>query len=372
LPKSVVSIVAENVRFRRRDTEDTSATATNQETSKQEDNIMKIFVASGSNTLGSVIDLLVNIIADGLVHIMAIISIYLIQQLVVDAADAITNAAPHLTYLQGAWVLLMGSLTEVFQMFWVNTDLGLRPYLPPGRPGSPAWLPTKEYYFETYDSLLTKFLDFYVTVGFGNETANIPPYHGYPDGARRAVEAMSCSESLIPPYSAFEATSCMTPDMLYSLAEMIMQVEVLPYIANATAASIQFSATVQDLWSRAIHPIYNLLVRPMSEAIDVMIANSISSLSASTVPTVATLIALAFVLQVISIAAMSQTANEMRRVLMFLLHCPVQAVLQTPRVMAILSGDFGLAGATKQGGPRCSSGRRRDCVSRDTAGCVDQ
>jgi class 3 adenylate cyclase len=31
----------------------------------------------------------------------------------------------------------------------------------------------------------------------------------------------------------------------------------------------------------------------------------------------------------------------MERVLMFLLHCPVQAVLQTPRVMAVLSGDFG-------------------------------
>jgi class 3 adenylate cyclase/PAS domain-containing protein len=133
----------------------------------------------------------------------------------------------------------------------------------------------------------------------------------------------------------------MTPDMIYSLSETIMQVEVLPYIRNTSAANIRISGTVQDLWSLAIYPVYELLVAPMYETIDVMILDSIDSLSASTVPIVGALIAIAFVLQVISIAAMNETSNEMRKVLMFLLHCPVQAVLQTPRVMAVLSGDFG-------------------------------
>jgi class 3 adenylate cyclase len=187
-----------------------------------------------------------------------------------------------------------------------------------------------------------EFLSFYQVVRFGNESLGIEPYHGYPDAAKEAVDAMGCvAPSLDRPTTTFRSMNCMSPDAVYALTETTLRAETAPYRINASAPSIEFSMEVQDIWSAAFYPIYELLVHPMYNNIDGLIQESIDSLRTSTVPIVAALIAIAFVLQVISIAAMSQSSTDLRAVLMLLLHCPVQAVISTPRVMAVLSGDFG-------------------------------
>jgi hypothetical protein len=55
LPKNNVSQIAENLRVRRRESEETSGQA-NAESNKQEDNIMKIFVAGGSSVFAGISD----------------------------------------------------------------------------------------------------------------------------------------------------------------------------------------------------------------------------------------------------------------------------------------------------------------------------
>jgi class 3 adenylate cyclase len=339
LPKNVVSAVADNVRIRRRDAEDPSAGTTNQESNKQEDNLMKIFVAGGSNALSSILDVLINIIADGLVHIMAMVSLYQIQQLVVDAADKITNAAPHLTYIQGAWAMLMGCLAQVYQMIWIGTPVQVMPYFVNATKDD--WPVVKQFYLDRYDTTMNDFMMFYQVVRFGNESMGIEPYHGYLDGAKEAIAAMDCTSSSEVPNTTFKSLYCVTPDSLYDLAETLMRAETMPYRVNASAISIEFVMELQDIWSAEFYPVYDLHVYPMYNNIDLLIEESIDSLTASTVPIVATLIAIAFILQVISIGAMNQTSTDLRSVLMLLLHCPVQAVVSTPRVMAVLSGDFG-------------------------------
>jgi hypothetical protein len=61
LPKTNVSQMTENLRVRKRENEEPS-TATNNDTSKQDDNVMKIFVAGGSSGFTALVDQLVNLL----------------------------------------------------------------------------------------------------------------------------------------------------------------------------------------------------------------------------------------------------------------------------------------------------------------------
>jgi hypothetical protein len=67
IPKNVVGQIAENLRVRKKDTDETSTTETDTEANKQDDNIMKTFIAGGSSRFTGVFDQLLLIVLNILV-----------------------------------------------------------------------------------------------------------------------------------------------------------------------------------------------------------------------------------------------------------------------------------------------------------------
>jgi len=129
--------------------------------------------------------------------------------------------------------------------------------------------------------------------------------------------------------------------------------------SNATQAV--YDPIIQDMWSLAMWPLYTVLIDPMySEIIDV-IEDKLSRTDNNMYPVIIILVLVAIVCQTTSIINIRGIETHMRNVLHLLQHCPASVLMQTPRVMAVLNGDF--------------SNRRRDETSRNAAffeGIVEQ
>jgi class 3 adenylate cyclase len=325
LPKNHVSQIAENLRIRRREQEETS-TQGNAESNKQEDNIMKIFVAGGSSFLSGIADQLAMIIAVVAVLILFVVILMMMAILVDEQTDVLSASSPHTTYLHGAWALAMATLTDMFQMFWLDT------------PYRNAWV-DKMTLGQRFSQDQTNFTMFYTYSAFGNQTKGIKPLRGYRAGSREAREAVVCVGELVIPNWFDEATHCYSPDMIYAMIETLLESRVSRFMSSDDDR-LQWTDIVQETCSLLIYPIFDVLVDPLFNTLRDTIREDLTTLSDRYYPLLFGFLALALFCQVISIVALMGVGNHLRHVLGLLLHCPGSVILQTSRVMTFLSGDF--------------------------------
>jgi class 3 adenylate cyclase len=114
-----------------------------------------------------------------------------------------------------------------------------------------------------------------------------------------------------------------------------------------------YDPIVQELWTILMWPLYCVLMEPMyAEIIDV-IEEELNKTDNNMYPVIIVLLLVAIICQATSILNIRGIETHMRNVLHLLQHCPASVLMQTPRVMAVLNGDF--------------SNRRRDETSRNAA-----
>jgi hypothetical protein len=297
LPKTNVSQIAENLRVRKRESEDTSTT--NSETSKQDDNIIKIFMAGGSNGVSGWIDQLLMIVCVLLTAVCFAICMHLLRTLIVDQATIVTSSSPHMTYLLGAFGALFQALTDVMTMHFFGTPFQ-----------SQLW--TKTELVERFEWLRERFNAMYDGVRFGNVTGLLP-YAGYSTASANAAGQLQCANQLE------QAADCFVSDMFYGLAGSLLESRLAIYSEDDDRASLEDPGTVQNLFSLLVYPMYE---------------------TQSQDPIFIVLTVLAVIFQAGAILEVVGMQTRMRRSLRFLLHCPASVVLQCPKVMSVLSGDF--------------------------------
>jgi PAS domain S-box-containing protein len=327
IPRNVASQIAENLRVHKKDTEETLTTQTGAETNKQDDNIMKTFMAGGSSGFRGISDELLVIFLNILVMGTYLIIMLFLTRSVVNHSRDLTLSAPQIVYVLGSWGQAIAALTDVLQMYWLGTK-----YQNP--------MVNKDLLTERFNDDLKAMNQMYRTVRFGLSDVGVPPYDGYEQASDNAQSEIDCAHSLVIPYSFDEAMACYTPETIYEVFGAVLQSQVDVFRQNRSQSVIIWDIRVQKMWSLSIYPCLELLVHPMFLTIVHNIRQDYRNSLRRRYPLYIAMIILAFVMMVIIIINIRSMAVHMHRVLKLLLNCPVPSILQNPRAMAILSGNF--------------------------------
>jgi class 3 adenylate cyclase len=326
LPKNYVRQIAENLRVRRQDMEETT-TQSNAESNKQEDNIMKIFVAGHSSAFAGFSDQLAMIVCVIVIVAVYIVLLVLMDHMVGEQAQLVADSSPHTTYLQGAWAHAISMVTAVIEMCFLETDL------------QNAWINRSSIgiRFRKQQDL---FIRFYANIAFGNTSVGLKPFPAYRAGSRTAREGIVCSDELVNPTSIGTATKCYSPDMIYAMLQTLLESRVTPYLRDNPPGPLKVGTIIRYFWNLLLFPIYELLVDPLFRNLRDAIRSDLNALASRFCPFLVCLLLLALLFQILAIAAVWGVSKHLRKVLSLLLHCPASVILQTSRVMNVLSGDF--------------------------------
>jgi class 3 adenylate cyclase len=288
---------------------------------------MKVFVAGGSSGMSAILDQLVMIICVVVTASLFSVDMHLLRTLIVSETTTVTSSSPHMTYLLGAYAALLQAIGDMFAMFWFDTPFANVDF-------------DKRALVDHFEWLLERYNRWYVNVRFGNMTTELPPYPGYAQGSRDASDSIACTNKYKIPFSLSEATDCFAPDMVYGCMEAILEARVSVFKENSDQVSLADPTRTQTLFSLMVYPIYELLVYPMFDVIDGTVRQELSSGRSEMHPAMISLLVVAVIFECAAILQMLGMQAHMHRVLRLLLHCPPWVVLQTSKVMTILSGDF--------------------------------
>jgi class 3 adenylate cyclase/PAS domain-containing protein len=124
------------------------------------------------------------------------------------------------------------------------------------------------------------------------------------------------------------------------LWQAAMRSVVIAFEAEATEGPMAWDEKVAAYWSYLQYPVYSLLIDPMFTEIVDVITTSNEKVDRLMNTVLAVMMAIAALVQVLAISNLLSIDRHMRTVLHFLQHCPAGVVLKSPRIMAVVNGDF--------------------------------
>ncbi|KAK8886126.1 hypothetical protein M9Y10_041586 [Tritrichomonas musculus] len=326
LPKNAVSALTENLRVLKKEAENSSTTNANTEMNKQEDNIMKIFVVGGSSSSTKMLDAILLITSSLVMIAMHVGCTVVFLRLLQSQSEYIRQNSPHLNYLQGAYSMAIGSAGAII-LLMANNNYTYK-----------VGPMTKEYLLSEYNARIESALNYYHKARFGSEAVEDPPYSGFLDGVEYAKNQMDCKDAENTP-NLLEISKCYSSDLLYILIESVWDSKIVPFYYT-NAEGIEYEEVYSIIWSFLTFPIYYAFFYPMAMSIVDNIKDHLIDQKNSELPGFIVMFAIAIIFEIIATVQALRIENHMRKVLRLLLHVPTKIVMQTPKIMRILSGDF--------------------------------
>ncbi|KAK8881515.1 hypothetical protein M9Y10_004253 [Tritrichomonas musculus] len=327
LPKNAVSTLTENLRVLKKEQENSSTTSNlNTEMNKQEDNIMKIFVVGGSSSSSKIFDAILIIISTIVMIGMHIGCTFVFLHLITDQSKYIRRNSPHFNYLQGAYSNLVGA-AQALVLLGVN-----------GAPTRRVGPTTRKSILEDYYRKIEQSSKFYHLARFGGESLDDPPYAGFLDGVKYAQEQMYCPNKEDTP-NLLEISKCYSPDLLYILIRTVWESSVKP-LEQTGDEGLGHRPNNNLIWSLLVFPIYYAFFQPMSMNIIANIEEHLSEIRNNVLPEFILMFAVALIFEIIATIEVLKIERHMKKVLSLLLHVPIKVVMQTPKIMRVLGGDF--------------------------------
>jgi hypothetical protein len=122
LPKHNLSAMIDAFRAGRgRNTDETNRSKTRPaEQSKQEDTIMKTFLAGGNGGTSRSIELVLMVVAMSIEVVLFTIAAIVLRTVTLAQIETIIDVAPHLTFIHGMWGTAVGETICTYQMFFIN------------------------------------------------------------------------------------------------------------------------------------------------------------------------------------------------------------------------------------------------------------
>ncbi|KAK8880566.1 hypothetical protein M9Y10_003246 [Tritrichomonas musculus] len=326
LPKNAVSALTENLRVLKKEAENSSTANANTEMNKQEDNIMKIFVIGGSSSSTKMIDAILlitsSIVMIGMHVGCTIVFITLLQS----QSKYIRQNSPHLNYLQGAYSNAIGCASSLI-LLGINANETRR-----------VGPMTREYILDQYQTRINAALNYYHLARFGGQSADDPPYSGFLDGVEYAQQQIVCDDKENTP-DLLEISKCYSPDLLYILIQSVWESKIKPF-QQTTKQGLGDELAMNIIWSFLIFPIYYAFFNPMAMSIVGNIENHLKELRNNDLVGFVIMFAIAIIFEIIATIQALRIEKHMKKVLRLLLHVPTKIVMQTPKIMRILGGDF--------------------------------
>ncbi|KAK8863767.1 hypothetical protein M9Y10_011457 [Tritrichomonas musculus] len=334
LPKSTVSQLAESLRILQKDTNSVTGQTTdsNAELSKQEDNILKIFNTGGraENKLGDLFFL--GFIAI-IIFVLELICVVLLCQLVNREIDILLQHAPQIIYVLEQYTTLMNTVNSLSMLAVQDSYV-------------PIPIFTRKELLDQIDHLIERATHYYTNVRYG--TDKLQPYDGYQDGVNYSIEKSLCDENKMNNLdlgtistSFRENVECSNADVVYTSLIGFIQYSMVNRTGNVPDGQIDPSNQIlSDIWFLTVCRIYDEFIYPMHFNIKVSILSSMKSTKNEIYSIIIVLMIVAVLFQVISYLRIWKINNHIKFVLSLLLHCNADQIIQSPKIMAVLSGEF--------------------------------
>lgn len=325
LPKNVVSSVSESLRVLQKDNQTSSrASECDTETNKQEENVMKILANAGDSSMIEM-DKIAFIFCMFFCLIFAIVVVVLSCVTVYQIGESLIFNAPHINYVLGTSGYLCGCILAI------NSAISTKE-------GYDFGLPI-ETILSRFDGRVSTFVNYYHLSRFGGNEGDEQPNPSMEDGITAAAEKMGCADYTALPYSYEDIYRCYSADIQLILVQPLM-ISIFEELYGKVTNFDPHSDTMRSLWDMGAVNLYDAFFYPMfqnllSDLQDIM-ENKIPPMQTALI----VLMVLSVFLYIISVLQLNTNRDKIIFTLNLLNHCPPQVLLQTPKIMDILSGDF--------------------------------
>jgi len=326
IPKNVASSVADSLRnLSRRGNEGTTSTKTDSDLNKQEENILKIF-ASASDTKYHVGERVKFIIISIFIIFFGILSIEFIINFLQSELELVSQYAPHIDNILGAVAYMNGGVSGVMSIALSINGYDQIESDPMG-------------HISEVSVYLKNMSDYYANARFGTQGNTDNPYESFEENIISSSKTNNCESPLSIVTTNQGAYSCMNTEQQFHMFENLIWSIVYPYQENYSTI-LTNNSILTELWALGpvlsfnnfFSPIYTDIIPTLTEKIS-------SSKSSITIPVTIflTCVILSALWMIIEIQA---SGKKIRFSLELILHCPTGVILQTPKIMSVLSGNF--------------------------------
>jgi len=324
LPKNTVSSLSESLRQLKKEG-DGSSTSKDNELSKQEENILKVFssASSGENSSSETI-----IISSGTVFsgFLNLVCIWLFYELFLKEMDSIDENIPHIQYLHNSYTSMFSAVSMInhFSSFFTPYHIIIF---------------NLDYIINQIQTRLIQGLKYFHLSWFGGRGDGTLPFLQFDSFLNEGNKATYCYEKNISTGVFIEELACRPVDSIFNLVQPYLQRKMTLY--NSMNATIGFDDNITRVfWDIMLYPVFDQFFAPMSQKIVPAIISDLLSERQRVVPVIGLLTLLAFILEFIIIGQINKIEKHMRYVLSLLQHCPTHIVMQTPKIVSILSGNI--------------------------------
>ncbi|KAK8841721.1 hypothetical protein M9Y10_026666 [Tritrichomonas musculus] len=329
LPKNEVSQLAENLRILKKETENSTATQTqNNETNKQEENILKMFMTGGTN--GNSHDSFYIISLLMIIMVLQVISIVLLLITMKDISKNLRRNSPHLDYLQGMYANLVAATTCITSLIGFNN------------PNTTIFNINKEGLLERINLRLGTTRDYYNLARYGGSSIDDPPFAAYQEYIETVDDVFKCEDPLQLTTDFKQATLCYTADDLIILTEGVYRSYTIPYRCDefGNYEFLPNNDKFRIIWDLLIYPVYDIFIFPMSSGIIQTISDDLDEIFKGKIIIIVILLVLGFIFEAIFLFIIFGIDSYIRGVLKLLLHCQPQVLAHSSKVMEVLNGNF--------------------------------
>jgi len=327
LPKNVVSSVVESLRTIKKEDPDTSKnTEVDSEVSKQEENVIKIFVAASDSNHSefSTNTFLVfgNIFAYGSIIAVVIVGL----DIFFDECELLTSTAPHIDNILHSY----NSLVKTF--LWINEIIG----------SQNGYYTNSSHAFSANNSLLliSSFIHGYNRAKFGGNTSSETPLSTINGMLSNSNSIYNCTNFFEIPKNMQDIYGCLTPELNIRLIDPFLHKLIDPFLNDTAKLPTKDNVYLQEGWFLSLYQFYDLYFHPIYESVIPTINDEISQIvPRSLLAVVLLLCTIVFA----SAAIVIHNATVFRTIIFTLnlfLQCPYQSILQNSKIISIISGDF--------------------------------
>ncbi|OHT14671.1 Adenylate and Guanylate cyclase catalytic domain containing protein [Tritrichomonas foetus] len=331
LQKSVVSHVAEQLKIlRKEESEERSSRTNDEELSRQEENLLKLFSTSSDSGTSKTFDNIINIgLSLFFVTAHVVMTIYLIICFR-KAGDQLDQTTPHIDHIYGSYSFIFASVI-LLHLF----PGAVYPSVNFECPGF-----DKDSILAVIEEWQTKGQEEFNLVKYGDNENNSPSFASLGIDINSIVDSAVCDNNFNPS-NFHEVYNCMTPEAAMSFLEMLLNnlINVYQYSPNHEIFAgndtylthiwhINMVHILDRYYYKLFSEISGLVVESMKARIPAMNASSF------------TVLAVILIFLIMYIYALNKSEERQRYALSLLLHCPGKVVMSNANVTAILTGNF--------------------------------
>ncbi|OHT03458.1 Adenylate and Guanylate cyclase catalytic domain containing protein [Tritrichomonas foetus] len=342
LPKNIVSSVSESLRVLKKDKDQDDDLNQNEdsEVNKQEDNILKVFASASDATNVKSAERSILIILNLIILACIVASTILLCQMFPTAENKLRDYGPHLDYVLGSAAYMYGIYGSLLNMICIENNCGVAPGYNLSDPKIRDRLIDEQASITL--TRIDQFTNYFHQARYGNGSSSDPPYPAFQRAIDSSNKRINCSDSDFTKIKndLHSIMMCFTTDRHINLLGPLISSLVEPFKRRIRSVLLPNNQLLQELWMVTVIFLYDSLFYPMFDQIVPDMERIISDTLPLPIGILVVLLVFSLGIVIFIIYEANKSQTKMKFALSMLHQCPSIAVMQSSKIMDLLSGDF--------------------------------